>query len=507
VTEGWAGATVAVVGAGTMGAGIAQVAAVAGHPVLLHDSAPGAAARAEAGIRDRLAGQVAKGRITAEQAANAQLTVVDQVGDLAPARIVVEAVLEDLAVKQALFADLEGIVAADCVLATNTSSLSPTAIAGPLAHPERVVGLHFFNPVPVMRLVEVIAGLATDPAVAGAVSDLARSWGKTVVRSTPAPGFIVNRIARPFYGEAWRLYAEGAAEPAVIDAVLTGAAGFRIGPFQVMDLVGHDVNLAVSRSVWSAFGNDPRYTPAQGQQELVAAGRLGRKSGHGIYPYAQGVTAEPPPPLPARPAPDGIVLRGEPGDIAGLVRRSGVSASTGGGYGNRPGGVADLSGGALLARCTGVPATVLAADLGVPVVLVDRTIDDDAAKAIAITASDGCPQAAVDHAVGLLQAGGLAVYQVDDAPGMVVTRTVAMLVAAGVDALHHGVAGAADIDEAMRLGVSYPLGPLEWGDRWGARTVLAILDTLAAQYGDPHYRVSPLLRRRAAAGLPLAADR
>ena len=495
---------VGVVGAGTMGVGIAQVAAVAGHPVLLHDTAPGAADRALAGIRDRLAGQVAKGRLAAEVADSVRIAVVDRLDDLAPARVVIEAVLEDLAVKRALFGALEAVVAPDCVLATNTSSLSPTAIAGPLAHPERVVGLHFFNPVPVMPLVEVIPGLATDPAVTAAVTGLAESWGKTVVRSTPTPAFIVNRIARPFYGEAWRLYAEGAAPPAVIDAVLTGAAGFRIGPFQVMDLVGHDVNHAVSTSVWAAFGHDPRFTPPQAQQELVAAGRLGRKSGHGIYRYGDGAADPAPEPLAPRPAPAEVVLRGAAGDLGTLVARCGVPAVTGGLFGDRAGGLADLAGGALLARCDGTPATVLAARLGVPVVLVDRTVDDAAARAVAITASDGCPDAAVDHAVGLLQAGGLAVHRIDDAPGMIVTRTVAMLVAAAVDALQHGVASAADIDQAMRLGVSYPLGPLEWGDRWGAGTVLAVLDTLARQYGDAHYRAGPLLRRRAASGQPLA---
>jgi 3-hydroxybutyryl-CoA dehydrogenase len=497
-------ATVAVVGAGTMGAGIAQVAAVAGHPVLLYDSAAGAAARGLASVTDRLAAQVAKGKLGAA-AADVRISVVDRLDDLAPAAYVIEAVLEDLAIKRDLFGRLEGVVGPDCVLATNTSSLSPTAIAGGLAHPGRLVGLHFFNPVPVMRLVEVIPGLASEPGVCDAVTELARSWGKTVVRSAPTPGFIVNRIARPFYGEAWRLYAEGAATPAVIDAVLTGAGGFRAGPFQVMDLVGHDVNLAVSRSVWSAFGYDPRFTPALGQQELVAAGRLGRKSGHGIYPYDGGPAREATP-LPPLAAPDQLVLRGEAGELAGLAKRSGVPAVSGGRYADGHGGLADLPGGALLARCTGTPATVLAAELGVPVVLVDRTVDDAAARAVAVTVSDGCPDRALDAAVGLLQAGGLAVYRIDDVPGMIVTRTVAMLVAAGVDALHHGVAGAADIDEAVRLGVGYPLGPLEWGERWGAGTVVGILDTLAAQYGDPHFRVGPLLRRRAASGSALTAD-
>jgi 3-hydroxybutyryl-CoA dehydrogenase len=230
------GAPVAVVGAGTMGGGIAQVAAVAGHPVVVY-AVEGDAARAAGAIRDRVAGLVAKGRLSLDPV-GPRLLVAAELGDLAGARCVIEAVAEDLAVKQALFADLEKVVAPDCVLATNTSSLSPTAIAAGLTHPGRLVGMHFFNPAPVMRLVEVVSGLATDPAVAAAVTRLAQDWGKQVVQASATPGFIVNRVARPFYAEALRLAEEQAASPATIDAVLTGAGGFRMGPFALMDLVG-----------------------------------------------------------------------------------------------------------------------------------------------------------------------------------------------------------------------------------------------------------------------------
>jgi 3-hydroxybutyryl-CoA dehydrogenase len=198
--------------------------------------------------------------------------------------VVVEAVVEDLAVKRRLFADLERLVSPDCVLASNSSSLSPTAMAAGLAHPGRLVGMHFFNPVPAMRLVEIISGLATDPAVADATAELAGAWGKTVVRSAATPGFIVNRIARPFYAEAWRLLEEHAAVPENIDAVVTAAGGFRMGPFALMDLIGHDVNEAVTRSVWAAFGYDPRFAPSLAQRALVDAGWLGRKAGRGVYP-------------------------------------------------------------------------------------------------------------------------------------------------------------------------------------------------------------------------------
>jgi len=483
-------APVALVGAGTMGAGIAQVAAVAGHPVIVYDAAEGAAARAVAAVRDRVAGLVRKGRL--EGPVDLRLEVAGQLGELARAACVIEAVAEDLAVKQALFAGLEKVVTPDCVLATNTSSLSPTAIAAGLSHPGRLVGLHFFNPAPVMRLVEVVSGLATEPAVAVAVTELAQSWGKQVVQAAATPGFIVNRVARPFYAEALRLAEEQAASPATIDAVLTQAGGFRMGPFALMDLVGQDVNEAVTRSVWTAFGYDPRFAPSLLQRALVEAGWLGRKTGRGWYEYGGDAPPAVPDVAPARPAPAYVIEHGEsPWPV--LLGRAGIPVRAG----NRRDGTVELPDGVRLTRCDGRPATALAQDN--PVVVVDRTLDDATASGIAIAASDGCPPRAVDEATGLLQAAGLAVYVIDDVPGLVVTRTVAMLVNGAVDALHKGVASAVDIDTAMQLGTNYPLGPLAWGQRWGAATVLAVLDALHAWYGEDRYRPSARLRRFAAA--------
>ncbi len=487
-------APVAVVGAGTMGGGIAQVAAVAGHSVAVYDAVEGGAERAVAAIRDRVAQLVARGRLDCDPA-GLRLAVATELGELAPARCVIEAVAEDLAVKQALFADLEKVVTPDCVLATNTSSLSPTAIAAGLSHPERLVGLHFFNPAPVMRLVEVVSGLATDPGVAAAITTLAESWGKQVVQAAATPGFIVNRVARPFYAEALRLAEEQAAGPATIDAVLTQAGGFRMGPFALMDLVGQDVNEAVTRSVWAAFGYDPRFAPSLLQRALVEAGWLGRKSGRGWYRY--GGDAPPPAPdaAPSRPWPaGGEVTEHGVSLLRTLLTRSGVGIRAGAGLD----GTVDLPSGARLVRCDGRPATALAKDR--PAVVVDRTLDDATATGIAIAACDGCPAAALDETTGLLQAAGLTVYVIDDAPGLVVTRTVAMLVNGAVDARHKGVASAADIDTAMRLGTNYPLGPLAWGQSWGPATVLQILEAMHAWYGEDRYRPSALLRRIAAAG-------
>jgi len=481
---------VGVVGAGTMGAGIAQVAAVSGHPVLLQDAAPDAARHAVTAIRDRVKSLVAKGKLDID-ADSLDLTPVSTLDELAASGVVVEAIVENLTAKRQLFAALEQVVSPDCVLASNTSSLSPTALAAGARYSQRFIGLHFFNPVPLMRLVEVVPGLATAPSVVDLVTGLVAAWGKTPVRSAPTPGFIVNRIARPFYAEAWRLYEEQAADPATIDAVLTGAAGFRMGPFALMDLIGHDVNEAVTRSVWTAFGHDSRFAPSPAQHALVEAGRFGRKSGHGVY----GPDGATPAPAARRAIPVEVVDHGAVA-LRDLVTRSGVAILDG--DGDRA--AIELASGALLVRTTGVQATDLAVHNGLPVVVVDRTLDDTAATAIAVAASDGCPPQALDEAIGLLQAAGLDVYPIDDTPGLIVARTVAMLVNFAVQALHQGVASAADIDTAMRLGTNYPLGPLAWGDRWGAATVYAILTAVHAAEGDHRYQPSTLLRRRALTG-------
>jgi 3-hydroxybutyryl-CoA dehydrogenase len=268
-----------------------------------------------------------------------------------------------------------------------------------------------------------------------------------------------------------------------------------------MDLVGQDVNEAVTRSVWAAFGYDPRFAPSLLQRALVEAGWLGRKSGRGWYQYGDDAAPPAPDVAPGRPAPAQVTEHGA-SPLRVLLGRSGVEVRAGAGSGGTDTlqGTAELPSGVLLVRCDGRPATALAAEWNRPVVVVDRTLDDATAAGIAIAACDGCPAAAVDEAVGLLQAAGLAVYVIDDAPGLVVTRTVAMLVNGAVDARNQGVASAADIDTAMRFGTNYPLGPLAWGQSWGPAAVLAVLETLQAWCGEDRYRPSVLLRRIAAAG-------
>jgi 3-hydroxybutyryl-CoA dehydrogenase len=277
---------VSVVGAGAMGAGIAQVAAMAGHPVTLADAVSGAAEEGVVRIIGNLQRLEARGRINSArvEAVAELLRTVTHVEDLPPSALVVEAVREDLATKRGLFRTLGEHQPRGAVLATNTSSLDIDAIGEAAAHPDRVVGLHFFNPPPVMRLVEVVHGHATSPQVVEAAGDLMEAWGKTPVRCTSTPGFIVNRVARPFYGEAQRLLMAEVADAATIDEALR-RAGFRMGPLELTDLIGQDVNLAVGTSVWEQTGRDPRYEPAEVQRDLVAAGRLGRKSGSGVYDY------------------------------------------------------------------------------------------------------------------------------------------------------------------------------------------------------------------------------
>ena len=287
---------IGVLGAGSMGSGIAQVAAVAGHPVVIADVSEAALERAVGSIRKSLDREAEKGRLTpAEVAAIVgrieMATVNGHYSAFEGCGLVVEAILEDLAVKQQALTALEGATGPTAVLATNTSSLSVTAIAAPCQHPERVVGVHFFNPAPLMPLVEIVGGHATDTRVLAAVRALVDRWGKTTVVAADTPGFIVNRVARPFYGEALRILEEGVADHVTIDWAMREFGGFRMGPFELMDLIGNDINYAVTRSVFEAFSYDPRYRTSLIQKRLVDARLFGRKTGRGYYDYRAGAAA------------------------------------------------------------------------------------------------------------------------------------------------------------------------------------------------------------------------
>ena len=497
---------VAVVGAGAMGAGIAQVAAVAGHRVRLLDNRPGAAAQAVANLQATLTKLADKGKLSPEaaRAAGERLLPAEQLADLADAGLVVEAIVENLEAKQTLFKDLEALVGTDCLLATNTSSISVTAIGAALARPERLAGLHFFNPAPLMALVEIVSGLATDRAVADTLFATAAAWGKSPVHAKSTPGFIVNRVARPYYAEALRLVQEGAADPATLDAVLREAGGFRMGPFELMDMIGHDVNFAVTRSVWSAFYHDPRFLPSLIQQELVDAGFYGRKSGRGFYDYREGAERPAPRTEPAQKPVGMITVVGESPAAEALADHLSHSGLT---YGRAPdsdtrsdGRIAEI-GRAALYVTDGRSATQRAADNGVAnTVLIDLALDYATAQRLAVSVADQCEPEAASAAIGLLQAAGYAVSRLGDVPGLAVMRTVATLANEAADAVNQGVCSAAGADAAMRLGVNYPRGPLAWADQVGVATLRTVLANLAAGYGEDRYRISPFIQRAVFAG-------
>jgi 3-hydroxybutyryl-CoA dehydrogenase len=486
---------VGVVGAGTMGGGIAEVAARAGHRVLLVDAAPGAADAAVAAARERLNRSAEKGRLTvdAAQAAAGRMTPVASVTELAPCALVVEAVVEDLDVKRALFAELAAACDATAILATNTSSLDVAKIASVVGKPERVAGLHFFNPAPVLPLVEVVAAVQTEPAVLDTLADTARMWGKTPVRCASMPGFIVNRVARPFYGEAFRLLEAGVADPATIDALFREAGGFRMGPFELTDLIGQDVNAAVSRSLWEAFDRDPRFEPSSLQESLVSDGRLGRKSGRGIY---GGDQRPEPSTAPPGPPPEQLVINGGGDPLDPVVRRladkgiHGIRTMDFGPVRLRP------APGVILRLTDGRTAAQHSAVARETVVLVDLALDYATATRLAVAAPVDAPANAVNTAIGCLQAAGATVTVLPDVPALVMARTVAMLAAFGAEAVDLGVANAEDVDAAMRLGVNYPRGPIEWGDAVGWGWVNEVLTHVAAAEDPGRYRVPDGVHRR-----------
>ncbi|MCS0588619.1 3-hydroxyacyl-CoA dehydrogenase PaaH [Massilia norwichensis] len=511
------GSVIAVVGSGAMGSGIAQVAASSGHRVLVYDTRPEAVGKAIAGIGKAYDKLVEKGRMGALEAdlARERLQPAASLAELKEAALVVEAIVEDLEVKRKLFAELEDLVAPGCILATNTSSISVTAIAAQLKRPERLVGMHFFNPVPLMALVEVVEGVATDKGIADTVYATAEAWGKNPVHAKSTPGFIVNRVARPYYAEGLRLLQEQAADAATLDAVMRDCGGFRMGPFELMDLIGHDVNFSVTQSVFKAYFNDPRFTPSVVQQELVNAGFLGRKSGRGFYRYGEGIAmpAAQAEPEAERPHTVRITRKRDLQDpvfdalqavVSERLAAAGVAFSHPAmfdGTDTREEPAFHVHGAAIYLT-DGRSATQRAADDKHPdTVLFDLMLDPAKGTRIALARADQCSEKAWQGAVGMFQAAGFTVTRLDDVPGMAVMRTVAMLANEAADAVNQGVCSARAVDIAMQKGVNYPRGPLAWADAVGLRHIAAVLHNLGQAYGEDRYRVSPLLRRKLAANV------
>ena len=494
------GRPVLVVGAGIMGSGIAQVAAQAGHRVMLHDAREGAAADALRKLAASLDALVGKGKLDAAAASQTlgRLSAVASLDEARDAALVVEAIVEKLDAKRELFRQLEATVGDHCVIATNTSSISVTALANGMRVPGRLVGMHFFNPVPLMKLVEVISGLHTAPDVAQSIFELSSHWGKTAVHARSTPGFIVNRIARPYYAETLALLAEQAAPPQVLDACLRGA-GFRMGPCELMDLIGHDTNFAVTQSVYEANFQDKRYVPSLVQREMVDGGLFGRKSGRGFYDYREGA---------ARPdvgsfedalAPEAalVAVHGR-GPVADLF--SAALERQGRAFVREP--ESDWIGleadGAQLRLTDGRPASQWRGDVALfdlPLTVLQGTFARG--TPLAWTASRHASPAWATAACAWLRAAGFHALRVADAAGLVVARTVAMLVNEGCDAAQQGVCTPEGADSAMKLGVAYPGGPFEWLGRWDARAVVGLLDALDSHYRGERYRVSPYLRQLA----------
>jgi 3-hydroxybutyryl-CoA dehydrogenase len=492
-----------IIGAGTMGRGIAQIAAMAGILVLLHDARAGAAQEAADTVAAAFHKLAEKGRMSREEAgtATARLMPVAGLGELGPCHVVIEAIVEDLAAKRALVAALEDVVASACVLATNTSSLPVTAIAAACRRPERVAGCHFFNPVPLMKIVEVAPGVLTDPAVVEALLGLGRRMGHTAVKTRDTPGFIVNHAGRGYGTEALRIAGEGVAGFADIDRVLVGQAGFRMGPFELLDLIGIDVTQSVMESLYEQFFHEPRFRPSLLPRQYQAAGLLGRKTGRGFYRYEDGRPVLPPEvPAPAVAARHPLwVSRRDPaahGALVAALRAGGAVLDEG----ERPG--ADSI---CLVAPLGEDATTAALGEGLDptrTLAVDTLFGLDRRRVLMTTPAT--EPFARDAAWVALAADGAPVTVIHDSPGFISQRVVACIVNIGCDIAQQRIASPADIDLAVPLGLGYPHGPLAFGDRLGPVRILTILEALLALTGDPRYRPSPWLRRRALLGVPLA---
>ena len=494
------GLVAAVFGAGTMGRGIAQVCAQAGLTTLLFDSRDGAVNEAIAAIDKGLEGLVSKGRITADdrQGVVGRLKPIRSFDEAKGAGIAIEAIVEDLGAKRELFRELEKHLAPGAVLATNTSSLSVTEIAAGCQRPERVGGLHFFNPPPVMRLVEVIGGLRSDPALAEALVGFVKRLNKHPVVATDTPGFVVNHAGRAYGPEALRIVSQGIATSREVDLLMKESAGFRMGPFELLDLVGGDVTHAVMVSIFEQYFAEPMYQPSAQMAVRVAGGLLGRKSKQGFYNY-NGSSAESPPTVAvdARPMPDAAWVANEDGgrELADWLKTSAIKVQLGG----EP--APDI---VCFVTPLGEDASNTAIRLGLD---PSRTIAVDMFGRFAgrrtLMKTPLTKAEILGAAVTALSAGNVPVTVVRDSPGFVVQRLLAMIVNIGTRIAELRIAAPADIDTAVELGLNYPKGPLSFGDALGPARVLAVLDGMHAITLDPKYRATTWLRRRARLGMSL----
>jgi 3-hydroxybutyryl-CoA dehydrogenase len=496
---------IAVVGAGAMGRGIAQIAAQAGSRVKLVDNNPQASVQAKSTLAEQWDKLAAKGKIDASQSQVYKDRIeVAALPDLSDCTLVIEAIVERLDVKQSLFAQLEDIVAPSAVLATNTSSLSVTAIGAGLKRPAQLAGFHFFNPVPLMKVVEVICGIKTQPSVAQALANFAREMGHTPVQASDTPGFIVNHAGRGYNTEALRIVSEGVADFATIDRILRDQVGFRLGPFELMDLTALDVSHPVMESIYNQYYQEPRYRPSVITAQRLAGGVLGRKTGQGFYIYEDGkaqIADEPLAPEVADLPPVWVSTRAaRRAELLQLLKDLGAKIETG--------------------QSPSAQALTLVAPLGFDVTTVAvverldpaRTVGidmliDDAATRRRVLATNPATRADMKAAAHALFArDGKPVSVIRDSGGFVSQRVVATIVNIASDMCQQGICSPSDLETAVTLGLGYPMGPLAMGNRWGPTNVLEVLFNMQTVYGDPRYRPSPWLRRRGAIGLSLLQE-
>ncbi|MFZ0039738.1 MAG: 3-hydroxyacyl-CoA dehydrogenase NAD-binding domain-containing protein [Solirubrobacteraceae bacterium] len=504
---------IGVAGAGTMGSGIAQLACLSGAQTLLHDPDPQALERGIARIEHQLQRGAQRGRHTEQEAGEARerLHAAPELGDLASAELVIEASPERLDLKRELFAALSEVVSEDCVLASNTSSLLVTAMAGAASHPERVVGMHFFNPPPVMALLEVVAGMESSPRALAVARAAGEAMGKQVIEAVDGPGFLVNRCNRPFGLEALKLLAEQVAAVEQIDQICRLGGGFRMGPFELMDLVGVDVGLDVSKSFYEQSFGEPRWRPSPIAVKTVAAGRCGRKTGRGYYEYPESGTHRPADPDPPSPGGgDGLIVvagdsqlaleLGDAAEEAGWDVVTPIEATDNQApfliieiahNGEEPD--SPLQGGPRAICCSA--GSLAALDPGGTAVGFHALPPFADSSLVELTRGPDSAASAADAAELFFASLGKHTQWVGDAPGLVLGRIVCQVINEAAFALGEGVGSAQDIDTGMLHGLNYPRGPLAWADEIGLDHVLGVLDGLSAERGEERYRVAPVLRR------------
>jgi len=481
---------IGIVGAGIMGRGIAQVAAKAGHEVILYDSWDGAVDNAMKINDKELSRLVEKGKMT-QEAKDKTVSLMKptmKIEDLAPCDLIIEAIIENKDIKQEVFKQIEEICD-DVVIASNTSSISISALANGMKRPDRVIGMHFFNPAPIMKLVEVISGLQSDKQIVEDVHALATAWGKKAVYVKSSPGFIVNRIARPFYAEALRVYEEGVADFATIDEVVRSGGKFRMGPFELMDLIGNDTNYSVTESTFNSYYQDPRFKPSLTQQEFSQAGLLGRKSGEGFYKYIEGkqqdrdivskVTA-------AKIQIEEVSICGDLGaasSLEALFDNAGIKVSKQDGEGY-------ISfNGIKLFIANGKMASQLSKELcDDNIAQLDLCIDYEAASSVTIATSLLASDNVASIIAALFNQIGKETLIIKDSPALLIARTVSMLINEASSTVTNGVCDECSADIAMENGVNYPIGPFKWADKMGIDKALEILNNLEEFYKDTRYR-------------------